>query len=244
MKLMNKQKLSIQKSLKLNEDFFDDFDSNELIDEPVDDSFDVPIDNTDYTYHFQFVIFMDPFIKPSFSDDPEYVFDDPKYEHKLTIEHSFLSIKKALEYILQATPIVTGYSEPKFCSSTKSIIKAFPFMNNKKSDDYKPILGDDYYIMLETSINLSRRKNEHNLTKLFYSFYRLQQIHNKVVTIMQSDPNRRHRSSLDKDIGIRVYKNNPYKYSKRADLMPSNTKLDIFALDIINFLNSKDETNE
>ena len=244
MKLTNKQKLSIQKSLKLNEDFFDDFDSNELIDEPVDDSFDDPIDNTDYTYHFQFVIFMDPFIKPSFSDDPEYVFDDPKYEHKLTIEHSFLSIKKALEYILQATPIVTGYSEPKFCSSTKSIIKAFPFMNNKKSDDYKPIFGDDYYIMLETSINLSRRKNEHNLTKLFYSFYRLQQIHNKVVTIMQSDPYRRHRSSLDKDIGIRVYKNNPYKYSKRADLMPSNTKLDIFALDIINFLNSKDETNE
>ena len=61
---------------------------------------------------------------------------------------------------------------------------------------------------------------------------------------MQSDPYRRHRSSLDKDIGIRVYKNNPYKYSKRADLMPSNTKLDKFALDIINFLNSKDETDE
>ena len=79
MKLTNKQKLSIQKSLKLNEDFFDDFDSNELIDEPVDDSFDDPIDNTDYTYHFQFAIFVDPFEKPSFtSDDPEYIFDEPK----------------------------------------------------------------------------------------------------------------------------------------------------------------------
>ena len=243
MKLTNKQKLSIQKSVKLNEDFFDDFDSNDLIDEPVDDSFGEPIDNTDYTYHFQFVIFMDPFIKPSFSDVPEYIFDDPKYEHKLTIEHGFLSIKKALEYILQATPIVTGYSEPKFCSSTKSIIKAFPFMNNKKSDDYKPIIGDDYYIMLETSINLSRRKNEHNLTKFFYSLWRLQKIHDKLIATIQPDLNRYDPTNLDKDIGIRVYKNNPYKYSKRADLMPSNTKLDIFALDIINFLNSKDETD-
>ena len=204
---------------KLNEDFFDDFDSNDLIDKPVEDFFDEPIDNTDYTYHFQFAIFMDPFEKPSFtSDDPEYIF--------------------------QAMPIVTGYSEPKFCSSTEKIIKAFPFMNNKKSDDYKPILCDDYYIMLETSINLSSTKNVNNLTKFFYSLWRLQKIHDKVVTIMKSDPYRRHRTSLDKDIGIRVYKNNPYKYSKRANLMPSNTKLDKFALDIINFLNSNDETDE
>ena len=151
MKLTNKQKLSIWKSVKLNEDFFDDFDSNELIDEPVDDSFGEPIDNTDYTYHFQFAIFMDPFEKPSFtSDDPEYIFDEPKYEHKLTIEHGFLSMKKALEYIFQAMPIVTGYSEPKFCSSTEKIIKAFPFMNNKKSDDYKPVIGDDHYIIVIT----------------------------------------------------------------------------------------------
>ena len=82
---------------KLNEDFFDDFNDNDLIDEPVDDSFGEPIDNTDYTYHFQFAIFMDPFEKPSFtSDDPEYIFDEPKYEHKLTIEHGFLSMKKLL----------------------------------------------------------------------------------------------------------------------------------------------------
>ena len=242
MKLTNKQKLSIQKSLKLNEDFFDDFDSNELIDEPVDDSFDEPIDNTDYTYHFQFAIFVDAFEKSSFtSDNPEYIFDDPKYEHKLTIEHGFLSMKKVLEYIFQAMPIVTGYSEPKFCSSTEKIIKAFPFMNNKKSDDYKPVIGDDHYIILETSINLSRRKNEHNLTKLFYSFWRLKQIYDKLVTTIKSNIK---RTSIIGYVGIRVYKNNPYKHSKGASLMPWGVKLDKFALDIINFLNSKDETDE
>ena len=240
MELTNKQKLSIQKSLKLNEDFFDDFDSNELIDEPVDDCFDDPIDDTDDTYHFQFAIFVDPFEKPSFtSDDPEYIFDEPKYEHKLTIEHGFLSMKKALEYIFQAMPIVTGYSEPKFCSSTEKIIKAFPFMNNKKSDDYKPVIGDDHYIILETSINLSRRKNEHNLTKLFYSFWRLKQIYEKLIDTIKSNKYR-----FNEYIGIRVYKNNPYKHSKGASLMPWGVKLDKFALDIINFLNSNDETDE
>ena len=240
MKLTNKQKLSIQKSLKLNEDFFDDFNDNVLIDEPVDDSFDDPIDNTDYTYHIQFLIFMYPFVKLDFSDDFEYVFDDPKYEHKLTIEHSFLSIKKALEYILQATPIVTGYSEPKFCSSTKSIIKAFPFMNNKQSDDYKPINGADYYIMLETSINLYKRKNAQKLIKMLYSFWNLQKIYDKLVTTIKPNIVRTSIEYID----IRVYKNNPYKHSKGASLMPWGVKLDKFALDIINFLNSKDETDE
>ena len=223
---------------KLNEDFFDDFDENNLVDEPVD----VLIDDSGYTYNIHFIIYTYPFIKDNHNRKCVYYFEDPKY--KPIIESGFISIKKALECILQATPIVSDYSKPKFCSSSEKLIEAFPFMNNKKSDDYKPILGDDYYIMLETSINLSRRKNTHNLTKFFYSLWRLQKIHNKLVTIMQSDPHRRHRTSLDKDIGIRVYKNNPYKYSKRADLMPSNTKLDKFALDIINFLNSNDETDE
>ena len=221
---------------KLNEDFFDDFNDNDFIDEPVDDL----IDDSGYTYNIHFIIYTYPFIKDNHNRKCVYYFEDPKY--KPIIESGFISIKKALECILQATPIVTGYSEPKFCSSTKSIIKAFPFMNNKKSDDYKPIIGDDYYIMLETSINLSSRKNVNNLTKLFYSFYRLQKIHDKVVTIMKSDPYRRHRTSLDKDIGIRVYKNNPYKTSKKSHLI--DRKLDPYALDIINFLNSKDETDE
>ena len=240
MKLTNKQKLSIRKSLKLNEDFFDDFDSNELIDEPVDDSFGEPIDNTDYTYHFQFIIFMDPFIKPSFSDDPEYLFDDPKYEHKLTIEHSFLSIKKALEYILQATPIVSDYSKPKFCSSSEKLIEAFPFINNKQSDDYKPINGEDYYIILETSINLSRRKNVNNLTKMFYSFWRLQKIYYNLITEKISIG----YTSSPPYINIGVYKNNPYKKSVLYELVPFNSHLTSTGLKLIKFLNSKDETNE
>ena len=223
---------------KLNEDFFDNLSDNDFIDEPVDEL----IDDSGYTYNIHFIIYTYPFIKDNHNRKCVYYFEDPKY--KPIIESGFISIKKALECILQATPIVSDYSKPKFCSSSEKLIEAFPFMNNKQSDDYKPINGDDYYIMLETSINLSSRKNVNNLTKLFYSFYRLQKIHDKVVTIMKSDPYRRHRTSLDKDIGIRVYKNNPYKYSKRADLMPSNTKLDKFALDIINFLNSKDETDE
>ena len=238
MKLTNKQKLSIQKSLKLNEDFFDDFDSNELIDEPVDDSFDEPIDNTDYTYHIQFLIFMYPFVKLDFSDDFEYVFDDPKYEHKLTIEHSFLSIKKALECILQATPIVSDYSKPKFCSSSEKLIETFPFMNNKQSDDYKPINGEDYYIMLETSINLYKRKNAQKLIKMFYSFWNLQKIYDKLVTTI--NPNIV-RTSIEY-IDIRVYKNNPYKTSKKSHLI--DRKLDPYALELINFLNDKDETDE
>ena len=238
MKLMNKQKLSIQKSLKLNEDFFDDFDSNELIDEPVDDSFDDPINNTDYTYHFQFLIFMYPFVKLDFSDDFEYVFDDPKYEHKLTIESGFISIKKALECILQATPIVSDYSKPKFCSSSEKLIEAFPFMNNKQSDDYKPINGEDYYIMLETSINLYKRKNAQKLIKMFYSFWNLQKIYDKLVTTI--NPNIV-RTSIEY-IDIRVYKNNPYKTSKKSHLI--DRKLDPYALELINLLNSKDETDK
>ena len=69
MKLTNKQKSIIQKSLKLNEDFFDDFDSNDFIDEPIDDSFDDPIDNTDYTYHIHFIIYMYPFIKDVYRNE-------------------------------------------------------------------------------------------------------------------------------------------------------------------------------
>ena len=238
MKLMNKQKSIIQKSLKLNEDFFDDFNDNDFIDEPIDDSFDDPIDNTDYTYYIQFLIFMYPFVKLDFSDDFEYVFDDPKYEHKLTIEHGFLSIKKALEYILQATPIVSDYSKPKFCSSSEKLIEAFPFMNNKQSDDYKPINGDDYYIMLETSINLYKRKTHKKLIKMFYSFWNLQKIYDKLVTTIKPNIVRTSIEYID----IRVYKNNPYKTSKKSHLI--DRKLDPYALELINLLNSKDETDK
>ena len=220
---------------KLNEDFFDNLSDNDFIDEPVDEL----IDDSGYTYNIHFIIYTYPFIKDNHNRKCVYYFEDPKY--KPIIESGFISIKKALECILQATPIVSDYSEPKFCSSTEKIIKAFPFMNNKKSDDYKPVIGDDHYIILETSINLSRRKNEHNLTKLFYSFWRLKQIYDKLVTTIK--PNIK-RTSIIEYVGIRVYKNNPYKHSKGASLMPWGVKLDKFALGIINFLNSNDETDE
>ena len=193
MKLTNKQKLSIWKSVKLNEDFFDDLSDNELIDNTVDDSFDEPIDNTDYTYHIQFLIFMYPFVKLDFSDDFEYVFDDPKYEHKLTIEHGFLSIKKVLEYILQATPIVTDYSKPKFCTLNDKIISIFPFMNNEPApqlhvDKGEGDLGSRVYkevfnksISLEMTLNLSDKKNRANVKKLLYSFYKLKLIYNNLI---------------------------------------------------------------
>ena len=218
---------------KLNEDFFDNLSDNDFIDEPVDEL----IDDSGYTYNIHFIIYTYPFIKDNHNRKCVYYFEDPKY--KPIIESGFISIKKALECILQATPIVSDYSEPKFCSSTEKIIKAFPFMNNKKSDDYKPVIGDDHYIILETSINLSRRKNEHNLTKLFYSFWRLKQIYGKLVTTIKPNKYR-----FNEYVGIRVYKNNPYKHSKEASLMPWGVKLNKFALDIINFLNSNDETDE
>ena len=124
MKLSNRQKSIIWKSLKLNEDFFDDFDSNDIINNSVDEL----IDDPNYTYHIHFIIFMYPFIKNNYGRCCVYYFEEPEY--KQIIETGFLSMKKALECILQATSIVSDYSEPKFCSSSEKIIKIFPFINN------------------------------------------------------------------------------------------------------------------
>ena len=218
---------------KLNEDFFDDFSDNGLIGDPVDDLIDEP----DYTYHIHFIICMYPFIKDN-DRNGEYVyyFEDPKY--KSIIESGFLSMKKALDYILNASSIVTDYSEPKFCSSYEKIIKAFPFMNNKQSNEFIIKANDNYYITLKTSINLSRRKNTHNLIKLFCSFWRLQQIYRKLlITIMET-------MDTEPYIIIGVYRNNPYKKSNLCRLTPSSTDLTTTGLELINLLNSKDETDE
>ena len=130
------------------------------------------------------------------------------------------------------------YSKPKFCSSSEKLIEAFPFMNNKQSDDYKPINGEDYYIMLETSINLYKRKNAQKLIKMFYSFWNLQKIYDKLVTTIKPNIVRTSIEYID----IRVYKNNPYKTSKKSHLI--DRKLDPYALELINLLNSKDETDK
>lgn len=116
---------------KLNEDFFDNFDDNDFVDEPVDDL----IDNPNYTYHIHFIIYTYPFIKDNHYHKCVYYFEDPKY--KSIIESGFLSIKKALNCILQATPIVSDYSKPRFCSSSEKLIEAFPFMNNEPLKNLK-----------------------------------------------------------------------------------------------------------
>ena len=234
MKLTNRQKTIIWKTLKLNEDFFDDLDINE----PDDDLIDEPIDDPDYTYHIHFIIYMYPFMKLNDEYKCVYSFEDPKY--KPIIESAFLSMKKTLDYILQASSIVTDYSKPKFCSSYEKIIKTFPFMNNKQSNEFEIKFSDNHFITLKTSINISGRKNTHNIIKLLCSFWRLQQIYNKILNIKSLNINM--RSPLYINIGI--YRNNPYKKTNLYPLMQTDGELASTGLELINFLNNKDETDE
>ena len=225
---------------KLNEDFFDDFDSNNLIDDTVDDLIDGPVDDSDYTYNIYFIIYMYPLIKNiNRNGECVYYFENPKY--KTIVESGFLSMKKALDSILQATPIVTDYSKPKFCSSSEKIIKSFPFITNNQSNELEIKANDNQFIILKTSINLSRRKNVNNLTKLFYSFWRLQQIYQNTLNTKISNKNVYLQSYIN--IGIGIYKNNSYKKPNLYQLMPYNTPLTSYGLELINLLNNKDETN-
>ena len=234
MKLTNKQKTIIRKSLKLNEDFFDDFDSNNLIDDTVDDF----INDPDYTYHIHFIIYMYPFIKDDYRNgECVYYFEEPKY--KSIVESAFLSMKKALDYILQASSLVTDYSKPKFCSSYEKIIKIFPFMNNKQSNEFE-ISFYNFTITLKTSINLSSRKNTHNITKLLCSFWRLHQIYRNILSTTKFN---KHIVTAPY-INIGVYRNNPYKKTSPYPLMQTDRELASQGLELINFLNDKDETDE
>ena len=234
MKLTNRQKNLIQKSLKLNEDFFDD-KQLDIYDEA---GFD--LENQQYTYHFQFIFHLWPLIKHIDEETStyEYYFENQKY--KPIIETAFISIKKVLDYILQATPIVTDYSKPKFCSSYEKIIKIFPFMNNMQSNEYEIPFSDKHFITLKTSINISGRKNTHNIIKLLCSFWRLQQIYNKILNIKSLNINM--RSPLYINIGID--RNNPYKKTNLYPLMQTDGELASTGLELINFLNNKDETDE
>ena len=245
MKLTDKQKLSIWKSLKLNEDFFDDVDNHDIINNSVDEL----IVDPEYTYNIHFIIFINPFLKCiipkspfAFMNRPNdeylYYFEIPKY--KPIIESGLLSMKKTLEYVLQATSIVTDYSKPKFYSSYEKIIEEFPFITKNQSNEFKIKANDNKFIILKTSINLSRRKNINKLTKLFYSFCRLQNIYyNLIITKI---PNTNLTSQSNVNIGIRVYKNNSYNKSVFYELMPTDMPLDSDGLELINLLNSKDET--
>ena len=224
--------------MKLNEDFFDDFDSNNLIDDTVDDF----INDPDYTYHIHFIIYMYPFIKDVYRNgECVYYFEEPKY--KSIVKSAFLSMKKALDYILQASSLVTDYSKPKFCSSYEKIIKIFPFMNNMQSNEFEIPFSDKHFITLKTSINISGRKNIHNIIKLFCSFWRLQQIYKKLFTKVP-DLNTMPVPMPVPYINIGIYRNNPYKKTKIYPLMQTDREFASEGLELINFLNSKDETDE
>ena len=118
-------------------------------------------------------------------------------------------------------------------------------MDYRQSDEF----GIGFYentITLKTSINLTRRKNEHNILKMFYSFYRLQQIYDNLLTTkildinMVSDP----YMGITPYINIGVYKEKPYKKLAFCELTPSDKELPSGGLELINLLNSKDETDE
>ena len=151
---------------------------------------------------------------------------DPNYEHKETMKSGFLSMKKALNCILQATPIVTDYSKPKFCSSYEKIIKAFPFMNNGPSNKFETFISGEHFITLKTSINLYKRKNAQKLIKMFYSFWNLQKIYDKLVI-----------TNLATSINMGIYTKNPYKKSILYELEPADNYMKL--LELINFLNNK-----
>ena len=189
MKLTDKQKLSVWKSLNLNEDFFDDKQSD------IYDETSLDLENRDerqYTYYFQFLFYLYPFIKHIDEETStyEYFFEEPEY--KSIIESAFIKIKKTLDAILLSSPIVTDYSKPKFCTLSDKFISIFPFMNNEpeeqllpakddkpKSQVYKEIFNGS--ISLETTIDLSDKKNRDNVEKLLYSFYKLQLMYTNLI---------------------------------------------------------------
>ena len=113
-------------------------------------------------------------------------------------------------------------------------------MNNTQSNEFGILFSDNQFITLKTTINLSRRKNVHNILKMFYSFWRLQKIYYNLITEKISIG----YTSSPPYINIGVYKNNPYKKSVLYELVPFNSHLTSTGLKLIKFLNSKDETNE
>ena len=224
MKLTNRQKSIIWKSLNLNEDFFDD---NQL---------DIPYDETtldlengydqQYTYHFQFIFYIWPLIKEidKKSKTDVYYFEKPEY--KSIIESAFISIKKVLEYILQATPIVTDYSKPKFCTLNDKIISIFPFMDNEpenhlflnkegkeKQNIYKEIF--DSSISLEMTLNLSDKKNRANVEKLLYSFYKLKLMYNNLIKKI----NTKLRAADFSLVEFGYFRNNPFAKMDLIELL-------------------------
>ena len=216
--------------MKLNEDFFDD-NQSDIYDET---GFDLANeDNQQYTYHFQFLFYLWPLIKHIDEETStyEYYFENPEY--KTIVETAFISMKKVLECILQATPIVTDYSKPKFCTLNDKFISIFPFMNNEP--EYRLILDKGLYkgaeeevpniykeifkrsISLEMTLNLSEKKNRNNIEKLLYSFYKLDSIYNNLIRKFNT------KIIATPPVTFGYFKNNPFAKMGLIELIsPTN----------------------
>ena len=218
---------------KINEDFFDDNDISVDPNQYMDDEQEEPV----YEYHLQFIIHTWVFTKKEINaqnlENP-YCFSDPEW--KPVIESAFMLMKNALEYILEYTPVVTGYSPVRFCSKNPSVIETYPYMDNKPTFEYNFPLNKRA-VLIETSINLSEKKDERKVEKLFHSFYRLQKIYdNLIVNVLkvkdcESAPH----------IAFGVFMEKPYRRSRLCYLMMSNN--DVFysdAQEMINILCEKD----
>lgn len=233
--LITKMKQQIYKIL--NEEFFDDGQlTNDDMEITDDESSNV--NEQDYTYNLQFVIYTWCLVdyKDKFSNritsKTYHLFENPEY--KIIMEYTLNSIKKALGYILESSPLITDYSTPKFCSSNEKIITEFPFIANKDSE----WLSDsfDRAITLETSINLSDRKNTERLIKLFYSFWRLQQIYNKLVLDKLFS-----EQAKAPNIQLGIVRKNPYEKVNLYGLLPPDKAMSPRGYELIKVLNYKDE---
>lgn len=224
----------------LNEEFFDD---SELTDDDVEITDDESSNENeqDYTYNLQFIIYTWCLVdyKDEFSNrittKTNNLLENPGY--KPILEHTLNSIKKALRYILESSPLITDYSTLKFCSLNKKLTTEFPFIANKDSEWLSNRF--DRAITLETSINLSNRKNTEKLIKLFYSFWRLQKIYNRLLIEKLFGT-----QGKAPDIQLGIIRKNPYEKANLYGLLPPDKAMSPRGYELIKILNYKDESSE
>ena len=247
MKLTNKQKKFIRKSLKLNEDFFDD-NQSDIYDEASLDLEDEH--NQQYTYHFQFIFHLWPLIKHLDEETSTYVYYFENPEYKPIVETAFISMKKTLDAILLSSRIVTDYSKPKFCTLNDKIISIFPFMDNEPApqlhvDKGEGDLGSRVYkevfnksISLEMTLNLSDKKNRANVKKLLYSFYKLVFIYNNLIKKVNTN-------LLDTaPVTFGYFRNNPFVKMGLIELISATTKFKRYSPYMIDILLTNPEEHK
>ena len=247
MKLTNRQKNFIRKSLKLNEDFFDD-NQSDIYDEAGLDLEDEH--NQQYTYHFQFIFHLWPLIKHLDEETSTYVYYFENPEYKPIIETAFISMKKTLDAILLSSRIVVDYSKPKFCTLSDKFISIFPFMDNEPApqlhvDKGEGDLGSRVYkevfnksISLEMTLNLSDKKNRANVKKLLYSFYKLVFIYNNLIKKVNTN-------LLDTaPVTFGYFRNNPFVKIGPIELISATTKFKRYSPYMIDILLTNPEEHK